>query len=557
MNSRLAKILRKFFVLGLLSVAALAVSGVYAFNVNNVNLEHYWDSNNNKAWIGGDEDRLEFTVEVNTDEPTIEGVNIKFVKSGSTETPSVSCNINDNNDNDGKCEPGETCTVVCNINLGDLNHGDSYKLKVEFSKSDGNTDIYYWKTDGSSQELTNDESQATDIYVDKEAPTVAFDPNSKGWTNSDINVNIQVDDSESGVAELYYKIIKANETCPSKDSGEYSETTNNPETVTISNDGEWKICAYAVDNVGNSGDIVESGVYQLDMTAPELKIEQINLTHVKLIFNEEVRSDSNVEIRVSEIDVWDNGRINSGQNVIITCGQIKNEKEVICTIDEERSDINLLSKNVQVEITTGTITDRAGNQLNTGNIKIDAADIIFRIPANEWTYIAVEQEVDTSYKLYSDVINNIDVTILTYIDGKWKYEDPRHPLHPLKGYVIYIKDPSRDYYYLPVKYKEKLSNNKIELAEGWNLIAVIDGSIDYDTGIRDGRVDYTSLESLRIEYGRVDYMFIWIVDTIDGIYKSGRSKNDLDSWIREYRPYWIYLKEKTWYVALEPPRLSS
>ena len=99
--------------------------------------------------------------------------------------------------------------------------------------------------------------------LDKTNPTVTYNPNGSPWTNKDINVNISVADSLSGVKSWKYAISTDN----GATWGNWITGTGTNANVTISKEGTTKIKTEVIDKAGNII-TVTSGSYQLDKTNP-------------------------------------------------------------------------------------------------------------------------------------------------------------------------------------------------------------------------------------------------------------------------------------------------
>jgi len=104
------------------------------------------------------------------------------------------------------------------------------------------------------------------VRVDGTAPTISISPNSQSWVKGNINVTITATDSGSGVKRIEYMVSTNNgATWPST----WTQVSGNSTTITLSNTGEYKIRARAVDNVDNTSAYKESGTYQIDKQAPD------------------------------------------------------------------------------------------------------------------------------------------------------------------------------------------------------------------------------------------------------------------------------------------------
>lgn len=101
-------------------------------------------------------------------------------------------------------------------------------------------------------------------------PTVSFTPNSKSWTNKDVRVTVK-SSGENPIRKTYYKLLSRLASCPSVDDTSYNFVYGNKAYVLISQEGEWKICAYAEDVDGNKpSSPSSSGTYRIDKTPPTI-----------------------------------------------------------------------------------------------------------------------------------------------------------------------------------------------------------------------------------------------------------------------------------------------
>jgi len=104
------------------------------------------------------------------------------------------------------------------------------------------------------------------LGVDGTAPTVSISPSNQSWTNQNVTVTITATDSGSGVKRIEYMISTDNGTTW---PGTWTQVSGSSTTITLSNTGQYKIRARAVDNVDNTSNYIESGTYQIDKIAPE------------------------------------------------------------------------------------------------------------------------------------------------------------------------------------------------------------------------------------------------------------------------------------------------
>ncbi|HIP89974.1 MAG TPA: hypothetical protein EYH22_00245, partial [Candidatus Nanopusillus sp.] len=466
--------------------------------------------------------------------------------------------------------------VIITVNVIDERIGVDRKLyKIINSSEDCSGDMFHQvsgniniSTDGewkvciyAEDKLGNNDTISSGIIrIDKTKPQISIQDMPKYITTPlPVKINITATDVTSGLREIKI-LVKDN------DINKYYNGSNWVDdeywiNVTVENKmrytyelslndlnerHSYTIEAKAIDNAGNERGARKSFIY--DAGQPELnKIIQLNLTHVKLLFSENVRSVDSVRID-GKIYVWYNG-IKEEDTAVIECEKIDGI-EAICSIDKP-----LPKEIVSFDISKGTIEDLAGNKiLLSYSVPVEnAADMLFKIPVNQWTYIALEYEIDTQYELYKRTMVTTEGTILTYI-GNWMNTILRHPL---TGYIIRINsNSSSGYYYLPVRYKDKLSEDvkNVKLVNGWNLIAVIG-----DSTTKNGNIGWfadvgrTSLESLATPYGLRYYKFAWIIDAITKEYRSGENKTRLDGWVKDCTPYWIYMLEDVEYAARDPP----
>ncbi len=137
---------------------------------------------------------------------------------------------------------------------GDITFGNEGEYTLQFHSADNAGNI--------------ETIQTREIKIDKTNPNITFNPDSMDWTNNAIDVNISAADALSGIKEIGYKVIAAGDSCGTDG---YTVVNGDSVTVTISQNGEWKICAYAEDNAGNKV-FNESEIYKFDNEAPQLSI---------------------------------------------------------------------------------------------------------------------------------------------------------------------------------------------------------------------------------------------------------------------------------------------
>lgn len=116
------------------------------------------------------------------------------------------------------------------------------------------------------------------IKVDKldyAAPTVTVRGNSDGWTQTDQTLTITAGDTQSGVGEMWYKLVSGDTEIPT--DGLTALTGN---TITLSDEGKYYVYYKIYDNAGDSSEGIEREAnksegfvpVQIDKTAPEITL---------------------------------------------------------------------------------------------------------------------------------------------------------------------------------------------------------------------------------------------------------------------------------------------
>lgn len=113
------------------------------------------------------------------------------------------------------------------------------------------------------------------VYADNKPPTVTISPSSVSWQQNNIQVTITASDtgeSASGVSNISYRISDKDGLFTAPFTTEYLSV----KTLTLSNEGNWYIEAYATDKDGNISNIQRGGPYGIDKTAPDLLEYRVN-----------------------------------------------------------------------------------------------------------------------------------------------------------------------------------------------------------------------------------------------------------------------------------------
>ena len=262
---------------------------------------------------------------------------------------------------------------------------------------------------------------SVDIISDSVNPTVSFNPNSHSWTNSNIQVTISASDSGSGINKLYYKTINHNQNCPSVGDSSYNSISGNSKSITISSNGQWKICAYAKDNSGNvPSSASQSGIYKLDKTNPTININSpkdgvyINSTSVTVTWSgsDSLSGISNYKYKL------DNGNwINVGSST----SHAFNLKDGKHTVYVKAIDKAGNSKSTSVQFTIDTIAPTIlFNPNNSDWTKQKLVTIQFsdtnNIVEKKYKVIISSDNCGTDLSTY----NNYNSEILLNQNGQWK-----------------------------------------------------------------------------------------------------------------------------------------
>jgi len=156
--------------------------------------------------------------------------------------------------NNGVSEP--TWTADCSINNGVLSNTTLSNGSYDYSVSPSNTIIYTASCSGIGGTVTDN---VTVTVVDTTNPTISFDPTSRSWDDTDVNVIVTASDT-SGISAIYYCWTTGSSCTP-------STSFTNGSTLTQSSNGSWNLCIKAIDNYNNETTQC-SGRYQIDKTDP-------------------------------------------------------------------------------------------------------------------------------------------------------------------------------------------------------------------------------------------------------------------------------------------------
>ena len=158
--------------------------------------------------------------------------------------------------------------------------GKNYEVILPDGKTSTDSDGEVWARQNGSYTVTvrdldyGGENSAT-ITVDKldfAAPTVTVSGNSDGWTQTDQTLTITAIDTQSGVGEMWYKIVSSDTEIPT----EGLTKLENP--ITVSDEGKCYVYYKVYDSAGDATDGIEREanksegfvLVQIDKTAPEI-----------------------------------------------------------------------------------------------------------------------------------------------------------------------------------------------------------------------------------------------------------------------------------------------
>ncbi|MCA1064432.1 PKD domain-containing protein [Rossellomorea aquimaris] len=162
-------------------------------------------------------------------------------------------------------------------------HGDSYDVQYYYKDNVDNVPVDYTNT-------------SYKVRVDGVDPSVSYDINSKSWTNSNITVNMNVSDSDSGVNRFRYRIYQ------NGSWGSYSSYVyGSSRTFTLSSEGLNRIHVQAEDNVGNLINVY-SGNYYIDKTNPSLNSFGISGHAYKSGNDYWIKPNQSVDVRLRSYD---------------------------------------------------------------------------------------------------------------------------------------------------------------------------------------------------------------------------------------------------------------
>ncbi|MEM4598592.1 MAG: hypothetical protein QW400_02785, partial [Candidatus Diapherotrites archaeon] len=288
---------------------------------------------------------------------------------------------------------------------------------------------------------------------DETAPTVDINPIESTWTGEPIGVDIIASDEEngSGVYAFYYVMVEKEDECPAVGSDDYTEVKAISGRLTIHQDGEWMICAYAKDNAGNVPEQPTStGPYQYDAGAPVLEEEGSMYSHadkvLALLFDDELTAladepiiyvSYDPEIEGFAIDEGDICSIDEEKNNFVVC--------ILSTVHRDLIQSWYLEGHRELYIFVGaeTVEDKAGNPNPDTTTTITGEAWIPQgqgeiVLEQGWNFISVPLPLanDSTEEVLG--LEEGDA-VYYYFNGSWTQPEK---IEPLKGYLVYKATPS-------------------------------------------------------------------------------------------------------------------
>ncbi|MDU4324886.1 MAG: hypothetical protein E7I48_05740, partial [Clostridium celatum] len=281
--------------------------------------------------------------------------------------------------------------------------------------------------------------------LDKTKPTVTYNPNGSPWTNKDINVNVSVADSLSGVKSWKYAI--------STDNGVTWENwitgTGTNANMTISKEGISKIKTEVIDNSGNVN-IVISDPYYIDKTAPTGDVEydfndetlDMNITVDKIVetgsgldrvWVEYYPKDDPSKIVIQDLIINGN-KATGSKNIYDELGNVDMVGLVVKATDKVGNEGVLGEHEVDMFNLTATIErvlephDPIFKSGEKGILKIKLYGGVDKVKVTFPTELSsLDDSLDTEFNLEPKKADNIDYEFYVPIDT------------PNKGYMVQVK----------------------------------------------------------------------------------------------------------------------
>ncbi|MEM0360457.1 MAG: hypothetical protein QXK06_03945 [Candidatus Diapherotrites archaeon] len=302
-----------------------------------------------------------------------------------------------------------------------------------------------WAIDNVENEADGESASFT---WDETAPTVLIDPTEHSWTGESILVLVEGTDEEggSGMRAVYYAIVDKESKCPAIGGEGYTQVVGSYAEISIEDDGEWKVCAYAEDIAGNVPEGPDSeGIYQFDAGAPVLEEEGSMYSHsdktLALLFDDELTEIvDETKIQVSYDPEATGFAIDAGDACFI--GGDENNF-VVCSLSIVHRDLIqgwYLSgyRTLYIFVEASAVEDKAGNQ-NENTTTIIAGEYWTPQLQGEvvlkqgWNFISVPLQLANDNTEEVLELEEGDA-VYYYYNGSWRQPET---LEPMKGYLVY------------------------------------------------------------------------------------------------------------------------
>lgn len=261
--------------------------------------------------------------------------------------------------------------------------GKNYEVILPDGKTSTESSGQIWARQNGNYTVTvrdldyGGENSAT-IEVDKldfAPPTVTVSGGSNGWTKADQTFTITAVDSQSGVGDIWYKIVSTTEESPTEG---LEELTGNTITVTVSDEGEHYVYYKVYDKAGDT----ETG-REANKTDGFTKLVQIDKTVPKITFGD-YSETSGITVNVND------GAISSGLASVTY--KIGDGQETPISEDlsgSPKTNINFTLTELPAGDTRITVTavDNVGNRyVSDKDIHVDIVSVEITWGAMEFTY---------------------------------------------------------------------------------------------------------------------------------------------------------------------------
>jgi len=309
-------------------------------------------------------------------------------------------------EHDGVLNP--SWTIDCSINNGVLSNTTLNNGTYNYSVSPINTTTYTASCTGVGTNPAIIVDSAIVTVVDTTSPTISFNPASRLWANTNVNVAVTASDA-SGISDTYYCWTTGVPCAP-------GTSFVNGSTITQSANGDWTLYIKARDNFNNET-TDHSGPYQIDKTLPTVDSFSVdgNISNFTtydtslaidwLVSDTGGSSLSNVQVwRQTDGGGWSNihqesisGSFSSGSWVnTVTCGH--NYKYGIHVVDN--------ANNMGEEASPITATVQCNQAPSAGNLTVTPLDYCTHSLPTSFSWDFSDPDIGDVQKYYQIQIDN-------------------------------------------------------------------------------------------------------------------------------------------------------